>query len=307
MANFTKDGNQPSTQEYLCTIGLGVHQKIFLITTTIPIAIVTFLGNVLIILALKKVTSLRPPSKVLLGCLAATDVGVGLVTSPLRMGYIMSPEHSKRCHYFKHLYETIGAIFCAVSVFILTAISVDRLLALVLGLKYKQVVALRRVWFLVVTIWILSTCLAFLEVYNFRIVINVAYIVPLLCIATSTFCYMKIYLTLRHHQSQVQGHVQQRQQDEGVIPLYIARYRKTVSNALWIQMTLLACYVPYTIVTATVAITRSNSKALGLLWSVIISLLLINSLLNPFLYCWKMREVRQGVKDTIRRLGWLSS
>ena len=101
MANFTKDGNQTTTQECLCTIGLGVNQKILLITTNIPLSIVTFLGNVLIIFALKKVTSLRPPSKVLLGCLAATDLGVGLVTQPLRMGYIMSPEHSKRCYYLK--------------------------------------------------------------------------------------------------------------------------------------------------------------------------------------------------------------
>ena len=26
-----------------------------------------------------------------------------------------------------------------------------------------------------------------------------------------------------------------------------------------------------------------------------------NSTLNPFLYCWKVREVRQAVKQTIRR------
>ena len=30
-------------------------------------------------------------------------------------------------------------------------------------------------------------------------------------------------------------------------------------------------------------------------------LLYFNSTLNPFLYCWKVKEVRQAVKQTIRR------
>ena len=55
----------------------------------------------------------------------------------------------------------------------------------------------------------------------------------------------------------------------------------------------------YAIVTATVAKTRSNSKALGLVWSATISLLLLNSLLNPFLYCWKMKEVSEGHNQTV--------
>ena len=29
------------------------------------------------------------------------------------------------------------------------------------------------------------------------------------------------------------------------------------------------------------------------------TLVLLNSSLNPFLYCWKIREVRQAVKDTL--------
>ena len=95
--------------------------------------------------------------------------------------------------------------------------------------------------------------------------------------------------------------------DEGAISQNIARYRKTVSSALWIQMTLLACYLPYGIATATVVFTGLDTSDIGLVWAVTVSLLLLNSLLNPFLYCWKIREVRQAVKDVIRQLGCLSS
>ena len=171
-------------------------------------------------------------SKLLIGCLAATDLRVGLITQSLRTGYIMSPEHSKRCYYIKLLYESISAIFCAVSVFNLTAISVDRLLALILGLRYSQGVTLRRVWFLVVTVWRFSTIILFLAFNNFNIGINIAQIVLLsLCIGTSTFCYMKIFLTLRYHQTQAQCQVHQGLNGGG-IPLNITRCRKTVPSAL---------------------------------------------------------------------------
>ena len=80
-----------------------------------------------------------------------------------------------------------------------------------------------------------------------------------------------------------------------------ARYRKTVSSAFWIFITLLACYLPFDIVTPIVAITGLDNPALNLAWFVTISLVLLNSSLNPFLYCWKMKEVRQAVKNTIRQ------
>ena len=301
MANFTKDGDQTTTQEYLCTTGLGIHQKTFLLTLNIPISIMTFLGNALIIVALTKVSSLHPPSKLLLGWLASTDLSVDL-TRPLRISLFMSQEHSKHCYYFKILYDSIGGMFCGVSVLTVTATSVDRLLALVLGLRYRHVVPFRRVWVITVTSWLFSTAVSVVRFYNYRNAAGIICITLLFCIVTSIFCYTKIFLRLRHHQTQVQDQVHQKQPDEGAIYQNIARYRKTVSSALWIQMTLLACYLPYGIATATVVITGLDTPDIGLVWAVTVSLLLLNSLLNPFLYCWKIREVRQAVKDTIRQL-----
>ena len=286
-------------QELFCTIPLGIHQKTFLLTLNIPLCITAFVGNVLIIVALQKVSSIHPPSKLLFGCLASTDLCVGLITQPLYIAINMSPAYTKRCHHLTTLFNTIGCVFCAVSLLTLTAISVDRLLALLLGLTYRQVVTLRRVWAFVVSSWLFSAAVEMVVFFNFLIIaLSIACIVLFLCIVTSTFCYMKIYFTLRHHQTQVRENVHQGQQNGGGIVLNIARYRKTVSSALWIQMTLLACYLPYSIVTSTVVITGSHTPFPN---HVTISLVLLNSSLNPFLYCWKMKEVRQAVKKTIRQ------
>ena len=53
-----------------------------------------------------------------------------------------------------------------------------------------------------------------------------------------------MFLTLRQQQAQVQTHVQG-QPNRGESPLNIARYTKTVSSIAWVQLALVACYVPF--------------------------------------------------------------
>ena len=218
----------------------------------------------------------------------------------------MSPKNATHYRHLVITFNTIGSIFCGVSLLTLTAVSVDRVLALLLGLRYRQVVTLKKVQLVVVTFWLFSAAVAMTVFFNLLIALSIACIVLLLCIVISTFCYRKIYLTLRLHQTQVQDHVHQGQPVGGIV-LNIARYRKTVSSALWIQMTLLACYLPYGIFAGINAVTELSKLSLEFAWAITISLLLLNSSLNPLLYCWKMREVRQAVKETVRQFCCFSS
>jgi len=128
-----------------------------------------------------------------------------------------------------------------VSLLTLTAISVDRLLALLLGLRYRQVVTLKRAHLIVVTFWIVSTVFATMQFLNVFVVLVCMIVVCVFCLITSTFSYIKIFLTLRHRQNQVQEHVQQPSQTNH---LNIARYKKAVSTALYLKFALLACYLP---------------------------------------------------------------
>ena len=301
MTNSTENGNHTTSPEFFCTKDYGTPEKIFNLTLALPLTITAFLENVVIIVALQKVSSLHPPSKLLLGCLACTDLGVGLVSHTLRSGFYLSPEHSKNCYYFWILYNITSLIFCGVSLLTMTAISVDRLLALLLGLRYRQVVTVRRVWTLVVTFCLFCTSSAMIVFYSVAIALLIASTVLLLCIVISTFCYTKIYFKLRLQQTQVQDQVHQGQQNGG-IPLNNARYKKTVSTALWIQVALLACYLPYCLFTGFMSITGSTATpSLEVVWALTTTVVFFNSTLNPFLYCWKMREIRQAVKDTIRQ------
>ena len=76
--------------------------------------------------------------------------------------------------------------------------------------------------------------------------------------------------------------------------------------ALWVQVTLVVCYLPAAIV---VALTpqRGISTSTYLNKQFTISLVFLNSSLNPLLYCWKIREVRQAVKEILRGLSCSSN
>jgi len=124
------------------------HQKIVHSTVNSMLALIAFFGNVLIIVALQKVSSLHPPTKLLLGCLAVSDLCVGLITQPLHAAILASPENSKICFYLIVVFNILGSIFMGVSLLTVTAIGVDRLLALLSGLRYRPVVTLTRAWIL---------------------------------------------------------------------------------------------------------------------------------------------------------------
>lgn len=132
---------------------------------------------------------------------------------------------------------------------ILTEISMDRLLAVLLGLRYRQVITLRRVWVFAVTIWLLNIANAPILHYMPFYGASISSAVTILCmIIVSACCYMKIYRTLYQHQAQVQHHVQQGQPNGGEIPLNVARYRRTASSMIWLQISLVACYLPFGVV-----------------------------------------------------------
>ena len=307
-ANISGDGKQKTFEQLMCSGGLtaGIHgQLTFILVLNIFLSIAAFLGNALILAALHKESSLHPPSKLLLSSLATTDLCVGLISEALAVTFWMSVvnEHWNICYYLLLARFQTDFIFIAVSLLTLTAISVDRLLALLLGLRYRQVVTLKRTYVFVITSWVVSTAFSAIHFWNIQITMWYAVIVISLCLVTSIFSYTKIFLNLRHRQNQVQGQTQQPNQTN---PLNIARYRKAVSSALWLQLTLVACYLPQGIAMTLIANSVLSASVL-LAYQYTVTLVYLNSSLNPILYCWKIDEVRQAVKHTIRQMFCCSS
>ena len=298
MMNITGDGNDTSSKlnKDLSASPTGILE--FFTALNIFLSITAFLGNVLALIALHKVSSIYPPTKLFFQCLAVTDICVGLILQPSYVIYIMSRITHLNVNIFYYIYkayETSNLILCGVSILTSTAISVDRLLALLLGLRYRHVVTLRRVRIVIICFWLIGASGGPIWMWREDIALMAAFVVTILCLVTSIFSYTKIHFKLRNHQAQVQNHVPA---NGGGIPLNIARFKKTISSILWVQLALVVCYVPIDIVTVLFLNGIGNDAA----WLATHTLLFLNSSLNPILYCWKIREVRQQVKNTIRQI-----
>ena len=275
------------------------------------LAITASLGNALILIALHKVTSIYPPTKLLFRCLAVTDLLVGLISQPLYVTTFFPEFTAWNVNVtILHTDEFFFRLLTAVSLLTSASISVDRLLTLLLGLRYRHTVTLRRVWVVILCFWLISALQATGGIILFKhpklpeIVFWIFCALLTLSLLVSVFSYAKIFKTLRHRQVQVHGNTQQGQRPNGGgNQLNIARYKKTVYSIAWVQLALLICYFPYNLLGLLRLFDKvSYSTEMYILWESFVTLLYLNSSLNPALYCWRIRHVKQEVKNMIRKI-----
>ena len=125
-----------------------------------------------------------------------------------------------------------------------------------------------------------------------RMIFLYGYLVTAFCPVISPASYIKIFRTLRYHQAQVRS----QQQPSQINALNMARFRKAVYSALWVQLALVVCYLPVYTVGIVITLAKKYSLLLIVARRRAVIFLSFNSTLNPFLYCWKISEARQAVK-----------
>ena len=273
--------------------------NVMIAAVNIFFSITSSLGNILILIALPKVTSLHPPTKLLFQCLAITDLAVGLTSQPLFATVLLIDYNINWSSVTVILCNYLSIIFCGVSMNISTALSVDRLLALLLGLRYRHVVTLKRVRIAVACCWLTALVTALvIFLTGGKIFPKIGMISIMLSVIISLFSYTKIVLKLRQHQTSVQENVHQGIANAGGVPINLEQFKRTVIGIALVQIALVACYVPFLITLMLVQLNSIPNNVFGLVSTTFVFL---NSSLNPFLYCWRIKEVRQAVLGTIKR------
>ena len=313
MENVTKYDMYEIIQFVSCAASVQENQLYLYSLTALNIllAITASLGNAVVFFALRRNSSIQPPSKLMIQCLVVTDFCVGVFAQPLYAVQLLSIANQRLqlCYKVVSINDIAGTTFSGVSLFTLTAISLDRLLALCLGLRYKLVVTLWRTRKMTICVWLFNISMFILRrFWKYALISRVISGVIYSFLTISAFSYLTIYIKLRKNRNQLQDTVRQGQPNEQRNALNIANYRKTVYTALYVQLALVTCYLPFGIVSVLGLIyTRIHNPSFNIFVRLSISLVLLNSSLNPILYCWRIRGVRQAVKDIIRRLCLLSN
>ena len=284
------------------SIAIGI--AVFLSTLNIFLSITASLGNALILAALHKETSLHPPTKRLFRCLAITDLCVGVITQPLFAVFLFSSAttevNPKVIFYTATLCTASSFVLCQLSIFTSSAISVDRLLALLSGLRYRHVVTLPRVRAVITSFWLAGISIGSIYFWSYSIAFYASFSLTISSLVTSVFSYSTIYFKLRRHRLQVSPSAQ-RQPNGRELPLKIARYKNSVSSAIWVQVALLI-YIPLSVAIMFVVYGQIPGSQSEIALYVTGTFVFLHSSLNPILYCWRIRAVRQATKNTIKQL-----
>ena len=279
----------------------------FFVALNVFLSVIATTGNFLILVALRKVTSINPPTKLLFRCLAATDLCVGLIQQPLFVTILLRDFASPTALLYVHeVYRGLTFILCGVSLMTAATISIDRLLALILGLGYKLTVTVKRVRIVLIISCLVSLSAGFsnyIGLYMFTYASSFGFI--LLCIFVSVFSFTKIALKLRQQQAQVKQHVGQEQGNGGGNRLNLARDNKMVHSVALLQMALIVCYMPLIFVLLSRIIQLFDETQF--LYFSAVTVLFINSSINPILYCWRIREVKNEVKNILKQIFQRSS
>ena len=263
----------------------------FKITICVINAFLSFtalLGNSAILITFWNTSSLYSAANILLASLAVSYLAVGLLVQPLNIANILSGKYA-----FYFAVSILGPFLTIASFFTVTAIAVDRLLALQLHLRYHAVVTPFRVTCLVIFIWVSAGILTSTKqwIANLSQVIISAMMNTLLI--GNFLVYLKIYLVVRRHQRTIQ-HMHQKQGANNENILSVKRFKKSAMNTFLVFIFLLFCYLPssFIVYLAFTGVTISRD-----VFAIAFSLIFLNSSFNPLLYCWRDREIRTAVKQ----------
>ena len=266
------------------------------------LALVTIVANILVLSALRKNTSLRLPSKLLIGNLVLTDLGVGIVAQPMFAAFLVARGKGfpGLCSIYAPLVTSAFVLAC-VSLLTITTISLDRYIALFFHLRYRDIVTTRRVFSVLVVIWVLAGFYGFFWLRNpmlrsYPVFTSISFTV-------TTLSYTMIYRRLRHPPQLVDPvrDEAQIQKQQAANPLNVARYRRSTSNMLWIYSFFVLCYLPY-ISTQIARRLVGDSVLFQCLLEFAITVVYCNSCLNPFVYCLRLPKIRAGVRETLHKI-----
>lgn len=265
-------------------------------------SLTTCTSNLLVLLAIGKTRCLHSPSYVLLGCLAASDLLVGLICQPLfvasKIAELMN-NVSLHCT-LRMLLSTSSWITSGASLATMVTVSVDRLLALTLHLRYDSFVTVSHVFQTVLGLWICSITFALLRFplrNRWYFIVIATFLLKFLVLSISTY---KIFDIVRRHQRQIRDQNMAAFSPVELNTVNVFNCRRSAVTVIYVYGLSMILYIPH-FVTVIVATVTGYSTSIQIAYTYVSTVIYINSFLNPLVYCWRNRGIRRAVKNILRR------
>ena len=281
--------------------------SIFLIVTNCFTALTAILGNALVIWAILTTSSLHNTSNILLCCLAGTDLLTGLITQPIwtvKLVQRIVGNYPIYC-FISKLLLVPGMSLNSASFLTISVINLDRLLAVNLHLRYEELITVKRVLSVEAVVFIISVSVGVLPLvlsatsYRYLVVVFM-----LLNVVINLVLYKRIAHIVRKHERAILAQINIVNQLQGETHLDFKKFKKSAGTVSAIFGLFCLCYIPSMCVSVVQVYMGSDvlSWEVKSAYEVSYLVIMINSSLNPFLYCLRITDIRCAVLKILRKV-----
>ena len=261
----------------------------------IPLTIFTIVSNILFIITLLKTSSLHTPSNTLICAMCVTDLIAGFLCQPLYFSLLLS-KHGYSMLILGKTYDITFRVRCFNSFIFSLLITCDRYAAICYPFRYLELATCRKYVNTSLSILALSVIYAMIA-FKFHDTSEVTFWfleagLQFIIIMAVLMMYARIYKVILSQRKRVVS-----MDDTLARQSRISRIeqRRTLTVSI-ILATLIACYAPYTVYSIRgilffLRIVDNHSIYLFYLSNYFV---LLNSCLNPMIYCAKSQEIRNA-------------
>ena len=256
-------------------------------------------GSILLLVVIMKFPQLRHvPSNLLMASLAVSDLLIGLLVQPLHAAACLGAQITDNGSVFPSMFLSYFSYLLACSSLLnVTMITIDRYICIVKSLRYFSIVTETRAIQAIIISWVISSVLPVMRLIP-SFPMTVIRVIPIVMISSVLFviifCYWKIFFISQHHKSQIisqlqavtQGPIGQEFQSAKTVFLVVGAALLSYAPLLTIQL-----LFNFHLVEDQVKIYHPFA----------VTLLLLNSSVNPLIIFYRSRKLRRFLKKLFKR------
>ena len=259
--------------------------------------------NLLVIVAVRTKPRLQTVYNFLLCALAATDMLVGAVIQPIyavdEMSLLTGSSLTEYCtQYHKTVFLVLTPSLA--SLLLLALLSMERYLALKYSLRYADIITKGRVATAVITCWVIAVLPPlFLYFFSHHVLsIMTAVFIKSVSFAVIAYCHISVFLVTRRHVIRIKSE----QVSQDTKKKFLEEKKAAITTSIVVGFVLFS-FVPLLVYTLLRPLLLKSyfGNLFTSLKPVLQSFVLINSLCNPIIYCWRSSVLRKALFELLGR------